>query len=631
MCLNLTNQIVNNYSMRIVLSSLIILSILSCGKESPVVTDPVISFTLTVTSGVGGSVSSPGGSYTQGKSTSVTATPDPEYVFVNWSNGSTDNPLSITVNSNQTVTANFEKRKYPLTVSITGSGTVSEEIVSAGKSTTEYTSGSMIRLTAIPSGDWGSFDGWSGDIDSKENSIEIILNNPTSINVEFSETSVIVNKTTTYVDTNLTNWDIRQAFSMVSGVFPYQSGDEFYVFFPGISEWRPDGNRARSKDEVSAKPSHILKRVNGVWEYLKTDYEATFWGARNFELDGNNIAIGDGNEIGADGTDWNGDAYYGKIETGGNILWTKVNTNENRAFHHGTTSGDINGDGLKDVGAAPGKWDQDLGQWHLQFFTQQEDGSFIENDKAYINYWDEEDLIGHCLPFALDFADLFGDARDEIIFADYGMCNINGGYEDSNQIQIYAYDNSTLKYEKHWESSSPDALYSQDMGATSIKPFDFNNDGIIDISVARESESAGCAFEIWIGNGNGTYNPHYVTTVWNQDEFQFREFDLLDVNNDGYMDIVFRPFHYGRLYRNNPVWWDVPKNNGIKFHNLIMINDGTGRFNSYAKEELIIENININNVHPYMDNGILHFVGAYTYADTPYFIDTFDFKVRILD
>ena len=47
--------------MRIALSSLILLSILSCGKESPSVTDPVISFTLTVTSGVGGSVSSPGG------------------------------------------------------------------------------------------------------------------------------------------------------------------------------------------------------------------------------------------------------------------------------------------------------------------------------------------------------------------------------------------------------------------------------------------------------------------------------------------------------------------------------------------------------------------------------------------
>ena len=68
--------------MRFILSSLIILSILSCGKESPVVTDPVISFTLTVTSGVGGSVSSPGGSYTQGKSVSITTSPDSEYFFI---------------------------------------------------------------------------------------------------------------------------------------------------------------------------------------------------------------------------------------------------------------------------------------------------------------------------------------------------------------------------------------------------------------------------------------------------------------------------------------------------------------------------------------------------------------------
>ena len=133
--------------MRFILSSLILLSILSCGKESPAVTDPVISYTLTVSSGTGGSVSSPGGSYNQGQSVSITATPDSEYVFVNWSNGSTDNPLSITVNSNQTITANFEKRKYPLTVSITGSGTVSEEIISAGKTTTEYTSGlSLIHI-----------------------------------------------------------------------------------------------------------------------------------------------------------------------------------------------------------------------------------------------------------------------------------------------------------------------------------------------------------------------------------------------------------------------------------------------------------------------------------------------------
>mgnify|MGYP006892320302 CR=1 FL=1 len=126
------------------------LSILSCGKDSPETVESVITFNLTVTSSTGGKVSSSGGPFESGSNVSITATPDSEYVFVNWSNGSTDNPLSVTVNSNQTITSNFEKRKYPLTVSITGSGTVSEKIISDGKSTTEYTSGSTIQLTAVP-------------------------------------------------------------------------------------------------------------------------------------------------------------------------------------------------------------------------------------------------------------------------------------------------------------------------------------------------------------------------------------------------------------------------------------------------------------------------------------------------
>jgi hypothetical protein len=48
------------------------------------------------------------------------------------------------------LTANFEKRKYPLTINIEGEGTISEEIVNTGK-TTDYDSGTTVRLTANPS------------------------------------------------------------------------------------------------------------------------------------------------------------------------------------------------------------------------------------------------------------------------------------------------------------------------------------------------------------------------------------------------------------------------------------------------------------------------------------------------
>ena len=174
--------------MKIYSNLLFFILILSCGKESPVevLTPQTIKYNVTFTTGSGGSVSIPGGSYDSGSSVSVTATPNSEYVFVNWSNGSTQNPLSVTVTSNQSITANFEKRKYPLTVSITGSGTVSEEIISAGKTTTEYTSGSIIQLTANPL-EGSGFSGWSGTVSSTENPIQLTVDESKSITSTFLE------------------------------------------------------------------------------------------------------------------------------------------------------------------------------------------------------------------------------------------------------------------------------------------------------------------------------------------------------------------------------------------------------------------------------------------------------------
>ena len=48
------------------------------------------------------------GEYEEGKTATLTAVPNPAYKFVNWSNGSTDNPLKITVAEDIEITANFE-------------------------------------------------------------------------------------------------------------------------------------------------------------------------------------------------------------------------------------------------------------------------------------------------------------------------------------------------------------------------------------------------------------------------------------------------------------------------------------------------------------------------------------------
>lgn len=615
--------------MRFILSSLILLSILSCGKESPAATDPVISYTLTVSSGTGGSVSSPGGSYNQGQSVSITATPNSEYVFVNWSNGSTDNPLSITVNSNQTVTANFEKRKYLLTINIQGEGTVREEIVSSGKSTlTEYNSGTVVRLTAIPSGEWNTFENWTGDIDSQTSVIELLIDEPKNITVNFQESSLIItDNITEIVNSTISTYDVWRSFYIVSGVFPYVSDGVQYMFYPGASNWTAGQSDNNTKNDIPPMPSEILRKVNGRWEYFKTDYDAYFWGARNFEINGNYIAIGDGNEIGPDGpnwnggeqtdNNWNGDLYFGEIIGGGNINWTVVNSVEDRIYAHGTTIGDINGDGLLDVGAAP-----NAGQNTLKLYTQESDGSFTNNDNLL-------ELVENNQPFTLDFSDLDNDGIDEIITANYG-----GGDPSQdpllNNIRVYKFNQSSGLFEIDFRSNSPSAFYNIGLGATSILTQDFDGDGIKDISVAREDQS-GNSFEIWKGNSDGTYTPHYSSPVWTENELQFREFRIFDVNNDGFPDLVLRPFHYGTLYRNSSdCWWNVEQCNGIKLNSLIQINNGDGTFSSYDREELVIESLNVDNIHPYMENGILHFLGTFP-TNVDFQIKTYDIKVRILD
>ena len=103
----------------------------------------------------------------------------------------------------------------------------------------------------------------------------------------------------------------------------------------------------------------------------------------------------------------------------------------------------------------------------------------------------------------------------------------------------------------------------------------------------------------------------------------------MDVNLDGLDDLILRPFHYGSLYRKNPVWWNVYENNGIMFNHLIWINQGDGSFSHYNEKELKVEGINIDSIHPYMKNGKLHFVGTFTDNWYEKELITYDFMINL--
>jgi len=164
--------------------------VLSCSSDetsTPVTPPPapIAKYTITLSAGEGGTVSTTGGEYEAGQTVSVTATPQGEYLFKDWSDGNTNATRTITVSSNSTLTANFEKRKYPLTVNFDGEGEVIEEIVNSGR-TTEYDSGTTVKLTAQAAAEW-VFIGWTGDIESTEESVQIVIGEPKEVTATFEK------------------------------------------------------------------------------------------------------------------------------------------------------------------------------------------------------------------------------------------------------------------------------------------------------------------------------------------------------------------------------------------------------------------------------------------------------------
>ena len=74
--------------------------------QSPQEDTSPVQYTLSISAGEGGTVSNQGGTYDEGTQVTVTANPNEGYQFVSWQgNNSTNETLTITVNSNQTIQA----------------------------------------------------------------------------------------------------------------------------------------------------------------------------------------------------------------------------------------------------------------------------------------------------------------------------------------------------------------------------------------------------------------------------------------------------------------------------------------------------------------------------------------------
>jgi len=135
--------------------------------------------------------SPPAEGYVGGTEVTLTAVANGEYEFDHWSGdlSGSENPTTITMDSDKEVTAHFAQVTYDLTVSVSPSGgTVSlEPSPSAGG----YVVGTEVTLTAVAS--WGyEFDHWSGSLSGSENPTTITMDSAKEVTAYFTQSTCTV-------------------------------------------------------------------------------------------------------------------------------------------------------------------------------------------------------------------------------------------------------------------------------------------------------------------------------------------------------------------------------------------------------------------------------------------------------
>ncbi|MCF6306606.1 MAG: T9SS type A sorting domain-containing protein [Flavobacteriaceae bacterium] len=148
--------------------------------------------TLTTNTVGNGSVSPNGTTiYNDGTLATITATPDTGWQFDSWTGDAVGslNPISITMDADKTVTANFSQIQYELTI-IENNGTVTPDSGTLTGGVYVYNAGTVVEITATPASGYSfvSFDitDSSGTTTDVTNPLSIIMNDHMVIEATFS-------------------------------------------------------------------------------------------------------------------------------------------------------------------------------------------------------------------------------------------------------------------------------------------------------------------------------------------------------------------------------------------------------------------------------------------------------------
>ena len=473
-----------------------LLFVLTCAKEDSQApntppTQIVKQYTLTASAGDGGSVTG-GGTFASGTQVSLTATPTSGSSFSGWSNGSTANPLTVTLNSNTSITANFQVivNSYALSVSAGEGGSVSTE---GG----EYEEGTEVTLTATASEGY-RFTGWSDG--STEESITITLNSDTALTADFELIPI-------YTVT------VTGEGGVVTGAGEYQEGSEVtltananqgYVF----NGWE-DGVNQNTRSITIDSDKSINASFISIFDYFNL--------LTNNVL---NISISNINKTTGNYNNW----YRPFID------YNKLIDREFYSFVYVLENGD--------VGLAPYPEDEHHGHeqlWHNFLDINNNEipdmvftGTTIRSEKhgeVYVVIDNELKYrfnSGQAGSRKILIGDLDNNGSDDAVLIATGIDQ--QPYSGSTTKIIYFTPNS---YEYVNLDDDPSYFHTGSIG-------DINNDGNLDLIIANNQGPEDTY--TYIGDGNKNFSKIKVGEV--KDFAQKTATEFFDLNNDGILDLI---------------------------------------------------------------------------------------------
>ena len=152
----------------------------------PLTDTPPPVFTLDVTPTGNGTVAidPDQADYDAGTLVQLTATPDANWQFIEWTGDATgsDNPLDVTMNSNKNITAVFaEIVQHNVSTTVIGQGTVTADPADATVET-----GTLVNFTATPDVGW-FFVGWQGALSGTANPESLVVTSDVIVTAVFQE------------------------------------------------------------------------------------------------------------------------------------------------------------------------------------------------------------------------------------------------------------------------------------------------------------------------------------------------------------------------------------------------------------------------------------------------------------